>query len=442
MNKKGSMTRMLFIILLSAMSFQGIAGTDGEKEYMISPEELFRLGIENSLRIKSDRIDEKVYADRKKSAETAIYPDIGISLEGAYLGQPVLFRRGLTDPEYPEATHWLQNYGVTFNQLLYNGGAVRSNISRSDIEMQIARLTTAYDISEVKLELLKYYMNLICMYKQREVFERNIEESERRLEDITRMKREGIVTENDVLRSKMKLTDDRLSLNETNNSIRLVSRQLDIWTGLDENTILVPDTTMLSMKDDILTFEEYLALACEKGHRILISKDRSKAAETQVKEARSGILPKISMYASNTLARPVTGSSENVFVNNWNVGLTLSYPVSSLYKANHSIKEKQELLSKMENEEELILQQVRMELEETLTRHNESMERVEALKITVSQAEENYRIMRNRYMNQLAILTDLMDANAILLDAELRLTSARADVIYYSYMLRHLCGML
>ena len=42
------------------------------------------------------------------------------------------------------------------------------------------------------------------------VLTRNIEESELRLRDIRRMKKEGLITNNDVLRSEMQLTNDRL----------------------------------------------------------------------------------------------------------------------------------------------------------------------------------------------------------------------------------------
>ena len=58
------------------------------------------------------------------------------------------------------------------------------------------------------------------------------------------------------------------------------------------------------------------------------------------------------------------------------------------------------------------------------------------------QARENYRIMRNRYFGQLSILTDLLDANSVLLDAELQLTTARARVIYTYYELQKACGLL
>ena len=64
-------------------------------------------------------------------------------------------------------------------------------------------------------------MTLFSYYKQREVLARNIEESEHRLKDIRRMKKEGIVTRNDEIRSELQLTNDRLAYQEADNSISI-----------------------------------------------------------------------------------------------------------------------------------------------------------------------------------------------------------------------------
>ena len=50
--------------------------------------------------------------------------------------------------------------------------------------------------------------------------------------------------------------------------------------------------------------------------------------------------------------------------------------------------------------------------------------------------------MRNRYLNQLAILTDLLDADNLRLDAELQLTTARTQVVYTYYELQRAIGKL
>ena len=106
------------------------------------------------------------------------------------------------------------------------------------------------------------------------------------------------------------------------------------------------------------------------------------------------------------------------------------------------MRESKLAVSYCKNQEELNLQQVRVNVRTAYLRHHEALERVDVLQLSVRQAEENYRIMQNRYLNQLAILTDLLDANSVRLNAELQLTSARTQVIYTYYQLQHACGRL
>lgn len=46
-----------------------------------------------------------------------------------------------------------------------------------------------------------------------------------------------------------------------------------------------------------------------------------------------------------------------------------------------------------------------MDIYNAILRHKEALQEEEAWELSVRQAQENYRIMQNRYMNQLAILT-------------------------------------
>ena len=88
------------------------------------------------------------------------------------------------------------------------------------------------------------------------------------------------------------------------------------------------------------------------------------------------------------------------------------------------------------------MQRIRVRVRTALLRHREHVQPVETPQHSARQARENYRIMQNRYMNQLAILTDLLDANSVRLDVELQLTEARTRVIYTYHQLLRACGQL
>ena len=310
------------------------------------------------------------------------------------------------------------------------------------MEHEIAGLQTSADASDIKLRLMEQYLNLFCLYKEYDVMRQNISESERRLQDIIRMKEEGQITNNDVLRSELQLSNDRISLKQTQNSIILASQRLDILLGLDEQMLVIPDTSALQPALLAETYETCLMKAYDADPSVRLAKQRVALAENEVKIARSDYFPTISLYAGNTLARPISRTMADMFSNSWSIGLSISYPISSLYRNRTNVTRQKQNVSLMVNAADQTLQQLRMEVKDAWLRHEESLEQVKTLELSVLQAKENYRIMQNRYYEQLSILTDLLDANNVMLEAELQLTQARTRVIYNYYRLQKACGRL
>lgn len=409
---------------------------------LLSVDSLLQLGMAQNVQLRILRQQEEMARSRAKTTRTAKLPEVQVGLKGGYLGQPIVFREGLSHPTRPQSPHWLQNYEIDLSQPIYQGGRIRYSIEKADIEQKIAELQTLQNEADIKLALLEQYMQLFSLYKQQTVLARNIEESTKRLENIKSKKRQGLITNNDVLRSELQLTNDRLALQEVDNSLTLMSQQLDILLGLDEQTLIVPDTTLLRQINPTSDYADYLQKAYRDDWTMRRLRQETQLALNNQRLVKAEFLPQLSLYAGNTLARPITRTMADYYNNSWNIGLTLSYPLSSLYKNRHKLEEARLNIDASQQQEELHKQSLRMEIRTALIRHQEAQDRVKALELSVRQARENYRIMRNRYFGQLSILTDLLDANSVLLDAELQLTTARARVIYTYYELQKACGLL
>ncbi len=416
--------------------------TRSQQAYSLTLDELFRLGTENSLRLQATRMQEVIAADKEKTAQTSRLPDISIGATTGYIGRSTVFRQGLSQPVHPDMPDWSHNYNVEVTQPIYRGGKIHYTIKRSSLEKQIAALNSTNDKAEIKLLLLGQYMDLFSLYKQKEVFARNVEESTRRLEDIRRLKKEGIVTRNDELRSELQLTNDQLAYREANDNIAIVSQQLDVVLGLDETLLLQPDTALLYTAVSLESSDEYVRQAYENYPELQIARYNTRLAENDIRLSKADYLPSLSLRAANTLARPLSTTMEDMFSNNWNIALSLSYNLSSLYRNKHKVHEARQYVNIRKNREEQVRQDIRVNVKSAWIKHHEALDRVEALLLSVRQAEENYRIVRNRYLNQLSILTDLLDASSIRLEAELQLTNARTEVIYSYYQLMRSCGNL
>ena len=60
----------------------------------------------------------------------------------------------------------------------------------------------------------------------------------------------------------------------------------------------------------------------------------------------------------------------------------------------------------------------------------------------VELADQNYAVVRNRYDNDLALLTDMIDASNMKLSADMALVNARINMLYNYYKLKYLTHTL
>jgi outer membrane protein TolC len=106
---------------------------------------------------------------------------------------------------------------------------------------------------------------------------------------------------------------------------------------------------------------------------------------------------------------------------------------------NNAAKQQIQLQGLFQEQEK---QTIRTEIKAAYLKHEETEDRIGALQESLAQSKENYRIEKNKYYNQLSILTDLLDATATLLNVELQLTAAKTNAIYTYYQLLKASGNL
>jgi len=61
---------------------------------------------------------------------------------------------------------------------------------------------------------------------------------------------------------------------------------------------------------------------------------------------------------------------------------------------------------------------------------------------SVELASQNYNVVNDRYLNQLALITDMIDASNMKLSAELQEVNARIGIVYAYYKMKYTSGNL
>ncbi len=412
--------------------------------HFLGVDDLFKQGIENSLKLKADKINETIATQEINVAKTGMLPDISVDLADGYLGKVTVFTDGLTKPVHPYMPNWSQNYMVGLSQPIYTGGKIRRNIEKAALQKELAQLTSNKDKSELKLVLISKYLELFRLYKQKDVMNQNIEDAKQRLHVIQGMKKQRMITENDLIRSELLLNNLNLMLREVEDNILINSQQLDVALGLNEDWILTPDQQLLEQKLPMASIETYIKQGYQQLPELQVANSEIKLAKKKEEITRADYLPSLFLQAGNSLERPITNVSpvEDMFLNGWSVTLKLSYKLSSLYKNPNKTSISKQAIAFQQVQQEQQEQNIRTNIKSIFIKHQEALDKVDVLTLSVKQANENYRIVYNKYKNSMAILTDLLDASGVKLDAEMQLTTAKANVVYTYYQLLRTSGNL
>lgn len=428
----------IFFILLS------LKNVYPQQVYKLTVDELLDRGLENSVAIKASVVRSQISSDKLSLAKNKRLPSISINGSYGYAGNPVIFDKHLSYMSVSHNPDWKQNYQLSVTQPVFEGGTIKNNITKAELEEEISILTLQKDKSDLKLWLINKYLNLFNLYKQRDVYAKNIEEAKTRQRDIENMKKQGMITNNDVLRSRLVITNYELAFKTTNNDIGIISQQLTIVLSLDESLIIEPDSSFLHTELILRDESDYVKQAYEEYPDMKIGYKNISLAKNNLKLAKADLLPKLSVQASNALARPIPNTLpvQNLFVNSWGIALNLSYNISAWFDKKHNVGAAKRQIDLQQLLLEDKKQTVRTDIRSAFVKHGEALDRVKAMEESLLQANENYRIVKNKYFSQLSILTDLLDANSVQLDAELQLINAKTNAIYTYYLLQKVSGNL
>ena len=206
----------------------------------------------------------------------------------------------------------------------------------------------------------------------------------------------------------------------------------------------MPDTTILSIDLKNTTPVDLLQIARNNLPELKSAEKDIQIAEKNVKLAKADYLPSVAIVAANHFDGPITIEvpAINKNFNYWYVGIGVKYNLSSLFKSKKSVRlaRTQQLMAS--DSRDVLLEQTEIGIHNNATRYKESFEKLNTFEKSLQLADENYRIINNRYMNDLVLITEMLDASNTKLNAELQVVNAKINIIYNYYKLQRTIGKL
>ncbi|WP_182958217.1 TolC family protein [Pedobacter gandavensis] len=410
----------------------------------LSVPELFKLAETNNQQLKISRTGMTIAEQRTAVVKTQRNPILTAAATASYIGDVTVFNNDFSGKTTVPMPHFGNSFTLQASQTIFKGGAINNNIAIAGLQEQLAGLAYEKNNLDLKILLAGNYFDLFKMYNQREVYQENIRLAQLRLFNINKMYKSGMVTKNDVIRNELLITNLGTAVQQLNNNIDILSQQLSIALGLSDQTYIMPDTSILSNKPQVNGLQEYLDLAYQQYPELRSAALSNRIAARHVDLAKADRLPSIQLNAGNSMVRPLTSSmpARDMYSNGWQAGVGVAFNISSLYNAPKNINlAKTQQRQQLEATEQL-RQNTEISVKAAFIKHREAKQLLQSADKSLQLATENFRIVEKKYLNQMALLTDLMDATNVRLAAELQQKNAEISIIYTYYQLQKTTGNL
>ncbi len=437
------LTAPLFLIAFSVPLFLPAQDTTGIKHLTL--QEAIDLSIKNSKQLKASqaRIDEATGA--LSEAKDNKLPNASIS--GAYLRIPnptvslktkVFGSSDSTGGGGPSVNQAL--YGIASVSLpIYSGGRIRYGIESAKYLQQAATLDAENDKESVILNTINAYTNLYKATVTVDVVKENLRQSLQRDSVLSRLEQNGLLARNDLLKAQLQSSNIELSVLDAESNRKIATVNMNLMLGLPEQTELSTDSSSFEKNIGLKNLEEYEQLALQNRKDILALSFRKKAATTGIAAAKGELYPSIALtggYIAADIPHFIT------ITNAVNIGVGLKYDIGSLWKTKSKIVQAQAREREITAGQAQLDDAVRLEVTRDYEDYLLSTRKTQVYEKAVVQATENYRITKNKYDNALVNTTDLLDANVSLLQSQISLAVAKADVLLAYDKLLQAAGLI
>lgn len=429
----------IFIVIMGVFPMLFLS----QEKIYISAEHIAKLAVENHYQLKISAQNIDIATQQKEITKLQKLPNITASTTQFYLGNVLAIDKDLSNTTTMPMPHYGSTYGVQATQLIFKGGLVNKSIEIAGLREQLSVLDLAKNIQDVKLLAISNYLDLYKIINQEEVFANNKKLALERLKNVQKFYKEGMITRNEVIRAELAIKNlDQVILTLANNR-KIINYNLITVLGLGKNIEIIPNEK-LDNKKDHSGAEFYIALAHRENPQLQSAQTQIGIADKNIEMIKTDKMPTLSGFGGYSLQRPITSRSPvlDMYSSGWQTGLSLSYNIDNLYKTREKIKLGE--IQKTQAQDALILtaQNVDISVNAAHIKHQEAIQQALILDESRKLANENYNITESKYMNQLAVQAEMIDAQNQKLQSELDYANAEINVLYQYYNILKSTGTL
>lgn len=405
-------------------------------------DEAILLGIQNNKQLKIANTNLAIANENVSQAKIAKMPRVGLSAGYTYIGDPKLYDGFYESNITVDYFNHMGFANVVSSVPIYSGGSINNRIEQQKLLSQMQESVVKMTEAEVKNAITEQYFTLEKLYRQIEVTRQNIINTDLRINQLKSRVNNGQNLKSDLLRTELQQSNFKVSVFRSTNTIELISNYLDILIGFPTNTILKPEVAESMLPTENIDLQQSLAEAFQNREEIKRAEMGIKFSESNLSLTRSGFRPNINANLILNTEYPAQWPTYVNILNYWAAGLSLNWDLSSFYTLKHRISGNKLEIDKSNIALAITKDQIGTEVKNAYIRYAESKENIKTYKKDVELSISNYKIVKSRYDNDFALISEIVDAELQLNNSRISLVNANLDLIIQYYSLQYAMGKL
>ncbi|MFF5383260.1 TolC family protein [Pedobacter suwonensis] len=430
----------LFLCCLGMFSKEAGA----QKVIRLSIKQAFTLAVNNNKTIEKYRIESGIAEKLVKEQQEQRLPDAEIHGAYAQITNLTEFRHGLSDRDVTKTIPAIADLTASASLPLYAGSKIKHSIIKAQAEHDIAALKFEQACQEVKIEVADVFLRIYKMTELARLIKESLAEENQRLKEVKSLKAHGAVTNNEILRAELQCSEMQLALMTNQTNIATVNHELRTLLQLPEDERFEIDTVSV-LKDSpaFTSYKGYLQVAME-NEEMLLSQKQEFLRLTEKRILKSTYYPTISLFSVYGLNYPnyMFFPPSPYLYTLGRIGLEARFNVANLYKNKTRMQIAEKRIQQQKAETEITRNMISNRIFKHFAELEDFKGKTSLSKQAELQAYENYRIVRVKYLNQLALITEMIDADNELLKAKFNTISLRIDAAMKFYELQRAAGIL
>lgn len=409
----------------------------------LTANEVAALALQNHQQLKVSAQNIDIAKQNTNVTKLQKLPTITASTSQFYLGNVLAIDKDFSNSTNIPMPHYGSSYAVQATQLIFKGGLVNKSIEMAGLREQLSELDLEKNKQDVKLLVISNYLDVYKILNQESVFQNNKKLARERLKNIQKFYQQGMVTRNEVIRGELAIKNLDQGILTLANNKKILNYNLSIALGLPSDTEIIP-VESLANKESGIGIDYYFDLAHNRNPQMKSAKTNMDVADKNIEIIKTDKMPTLAGFGGYTLQRPITTRNPvlDMYSGGWQTGISLSYNIDNLYKTKERVKLGELQKNQANDAMTLVQQNIDMGVNAAYVKYQESIQQADILNDAKLLAEENYKITEAKYLNQLAVQAEMIDAQNQKLQSELDFANAEINVLYQYYNLLKSTGTL